>query len=353
MRRLIVLLAFSILGASAALAGDAPPVAEPVAAVGGTTQAAYAIVRISVVADGTTKKQALNFQMGDAIDVKLGPGNLARLQAVAAEKRKKLGLLLNGHFLADVPPLVIGTDEVVFLPTRNDASRGFWDELWGGRLLTPQALSVAIGLEDTSLLVASDGSLSMEPLQGAKAFSLVAGGATLLVLFIFLALKTPIVRDGAKLPGGALPTYSLARTQMAFWFVNVVLAVLIIWAVTGSVPPITTSILGLIGIGTGTALGAALVDQSASDTTTKASKNFLADILTDGTSIALHRFQMIVWTIVLFFIFWGAVWNRLALPEFDNTLLALMGVSAGAYLGFKFPENQTPASNPNPGPKSP
>jgi hypothetical protein len=31
------------------------------------------------------------------------------------------------------------------------------------------------------------------------------------------------------------------------------------------------------------------------------------------------------------------VWNRLALPEFDNTLLALMGISAGAYLGFKFP----------------
>ena len=56
-----------------------------------------------------------------------------------------------------------------------------------------------------------------------------------------LAVTTPLVRDGTRLPGGKLPTYSLARTQMAFWFVNVVLAVLIIWAVTGSVPPITSS----------------------------------------------------------------------------------------------------------------
>jgi hypothetical protein len=48
---------------------------------------------------------------------------------------------------------------------------------------------------------------------------------------------------------------------------------------------------------------------------------------------------MAVWTVVVFFIFWGAVWNKLALPELDSTLLALMGISAGAYLGFKVPEN--------------
>src|SRR5262249_30341103 len=162
----------------------------------------------------------------------------------------------------------------------------------------------------------------------------------LLLLMIFLAVRTTLIRDGAKLQGGALPTYSLARTQMAFWFLNVVLAVLLIWAVTGSVPPITSSVLGLIGIGTGTALGAAVVDQNTDDKAPRPSASFLTDILTDGGVLGLHRFQMLVWTVVLFFIFWGAVWNRLALPEFDNTLLALMGISAGAYLGFKVPENQ-------------
>ena len=314
--------------------------ADGPAAAASSHDDALSVTALAVLADGATKKRSLDFQMGDAIHVTLAPGNLQRLQAAAAARKTKLGLSLNGHFLADVAPLVIGSDELAFIPTRNDASKAFWDELWGGRLLTPQTLSVAVGLEDASILVTSETNLIMEPLQGVKAFSLVAGGVVLLILVILLAVTTPLIRDGARLPGGKLPTYSLARTQMAFWFVNVVLAVLIIWAVTGSVPPITSSALGLMGIGAGTALGAVLLDQNAADSTPRESISFLKDILTDGASIGLHRFQMMVWTVVLFFIFWGAVWNKLALPEFDNTLLALMGISAGAYLGFKFPENQ-------------
>ncbi|HEY7372617.1 MAG TPA: hypothetical protein VIF57_10695 [Polyangia bacterium] len=342
--------------ATAAPAAPAAPAAAPVATPAPAARAVtllpaasapsqnpppLSVAGLSVLADGAAKKQSLNFQMGDAIHVKLAPGNLARLQAAAAERRTKLGLSLNGHFLADVQALVIGADELVFVPSRNDASKAFWDELWGGRLLTPQTLTVAIGLEDASTFVTSETNLLMEPLQGAKAFSLIAGGVLLLILMIALVVMTPLVRDGARLPGGKLPTYSLARTQMAFWFVNVVLAVLIIWAVTGSVPPITSSVLGLMGIGTGTALGAVLLDQhaNAAENPAKESVSFFRDVLTDGATIGLHRFQMLVWTVVVFFVFWGAVWNKLALPEFDNTLLALMGISAGAYLGFKFPEN--------------
>ena len=70
------------------------------------------VAGLSVLADGATKRQSLNFQMGDAIHVELAPGNLTQLQAAAGARRKKLGLSLNGHFLADVPPLVIGTDEL-------------------------------------------------------------------------------------------------------------------------------------------------------------------------------------------------------------------------------------------------
>ena len=121
-----------------------------------------------------------------------------------------------------------------------------------------------------------------------------------------------------------------------------------IWAVTGSTPPITSSVLGLLGIGAGTALGAVIVDHSSPGSTPTASVSFFRDILSDGGTIALHRFQMVVWTVVLFFIFWGAVWSRLALPDFDATLLTLMGISAGAYLGFKFPENQNSTKTASP-----
>jgi hypothetical protein len=38
--------------------------------------------------------------------------------------------------------------------------------------------------------------------------------------------------------------------------------------------------------------------------------------------------------------FVAGVYNSLAMPEFSTTLLALLGISAGTYLSFKFPERQ-------------
>ena len=48
--------------------------------------------------------------------------------------------------------------------------------------------------------------------------------------------------------------------------------------------------------------------------------------------------QNLLWTLVLSAVFVRSVLTRLAMPEFDDTLLALMGISSGAYLGFKLPE---------------
>jgi hypothetical protein len=47
---------------------------------------------------------------------------------------------------------------------------------------------------------------------------------------------------------------------------------------------------------------------------------------------------MVVWTVVLVIVFLVAVGNSVLMPVFDNTLLGLMGISSGTYLGFKFPE---------------
>ena len=50
-----------------------------------------------------------------------------------------------------------------------------------------------------------------------------------------------------------------------------------------------------------------------------------------------HRFQMMTWTLILGVIFIFGVFQQLAMPKFDATLLALMGISSGTYLGFKWP----------------
>jgi len=71
------------------------------------------------------------------------------------------------------------------------------------------------------------------------------------------------------------------------------------------------------------------------------SDGFKNDLLTDVNGITLHRFQMVVWTIVLGAIFLIGVYRDLAMPKFSMRLLALMGISALTYLGFKIPERQT------------
>ncbi len=50
---------------------------------------------------------------------------------------------------------------------------------------------------------------------------------------------------------------------------------------------------------------------------------------------------MLLWTVSLGLVFIVGVYQKLAMPEFDATLLALMGISSGVYLGFKIPEKQT------------
>jgi hypothetical protein len=71
-----------------------------------------------------------------------------------------------------------------------------------------------------------------------------------------------------------------------------------------------------------------------------ASRGFLQDILGDANGYSFHRFQIFAWTIILGIIFVSSVYNSLTMPQFSATLLGLMGLSSGTYIGFKFPEDK-------------
>jgi hypothetical protein len=238
-----------------------------------------------------------------------------------------------------------------------------------------------------------------------------------LIAFLALARHTHIIRDPAapRRPDGQRP-YSLARGQMAFWFFLVIASYFFLWIVTGDMDTLNPSVLGLIGISAGTALGSAFVDAAKPAPTSSSGnppivdvtrphvevlaelkqlqadtqqelealqkartlitpsdkqalddneqqqnevrerlanyrwqsvyfawptwKGVMHDLLAENNVISFHRFQIFVWTLILGIMFVASVYNELAMPEFSATLLGLLGISAGTYIGFKLPESK-------------
>jgi hypothetical protein len=238
-----------------------------------------------------------------------------------------------------------------------------------------------------------------------------------LIAFLALARYTHIIRDPAapRRPDGLRP-YSLARGQMAFWFFLVIASYFFLWIVTGAMDTLNASVLALIGISAGTALGSAFIDaakpvsvgspgnqpivdvtrphlevlaelkqlradtQKELETLQKARtlispsdkqaldenerqqnevrkrlanyhwqsayfawptwRGVMYDLLAENNKISFHRFQIFVWTLILGIMFVVNVYGELAMPEFSATLLGLLGISAGTYVGFKLPESK-------------
>jgi ABC-type Mn2+/Zn2+ transport system permease subunit len=70
------------------------------------------------------------------------------------------------------------------------------------------------------------------------------------------------------------------------------------------------------------------------------SQGWLTDILSDEHGISFHRLQMAAWTCAMVGVFLVEVWRTFAMAEFDAMTLALLGISSGTYIGFKFPERR-------------
>ena len=290
-----------------------------------------------------------------------------------------------------------------------------WTDLLGTPKGTRRPVTFSVGLENQSPFDSVFDESKPLPLTIVSpvygVISLVVVFVTL-ILFLWLARTTNLIREPGPCPvPGKLRPYNLGRAQMAFWFFLIYASYLVIWLITDALDTITPSLLGLMGISAGTALGEALIDsgklnardeqlqsltgekqsleQSIPELQSQAnslnsranltpedtanrdslnkqlqdsrtrlaqitqqiqtltpsassgvSKGFLTDILSDSAGYSFHRFQIFAWTIVLGIIFVSSVYNKLTMPEFSATLLGLMGISSGTYIGFKFPENK-------------
>jgi hypothetical protein len=294
-------------------------------------------------------------------------------------------------------------------------NKNVWIDLLGAPDAVRKPVALSVGLEDGTMFDTVHDPTNpvhltvISPVYGFVALLIV--GATL-ILLVWLATRTNIIREPGPPPAlGKRRPYNLGRAQMAFWFFLIYASYVTIWLITGALDTITASLLALMGISAGTALGEAMIDNGkdtaqttqmqdltaqklaleqsipqtqaqldaaneaastaltdqsnrealnrqliesrtrlgqidqqlrtlSSEQPPNVSGGFLRDVLSDSSGYSFHRFQIFAWTIVLGIIFVSSVYNSLSMPEFSTTLLGLMGLSAGTYIGFKFPEQK-------------
>lgn len=319
----------------------------------------------------------------------------------------------------------VGLTCLGFTLTYNEKTKAAWMRLLNEPVFS-RNVSITVGFENgeemDSYIVGDEGKAPENQFYLTVIPHRTAFGALIIIAalfaFFWLAKHTHIVRDTTA-PGrpDGLKPYSLARAQMAFWFFLVIAAYFFIWIVTGDMDILNSSVLGLIGISAGTALGSAFVDagkpesvdapgnvpivdvtkphlkvvaeldnlrketQKELETLQKARakispsdkqqldtnereqgkirarlssyrwqtayfawpqwKGVMYDLLAENNLISFHRFQIFVWTLVLGLMFVVNVYQDLAMPRFSATLLGLMGISAGTFIGFKLPETKS------------
>jgi hypothetical protein len=252
----------------------------------------------------------------------------------------KLILFLNDRPMKGLYPVAVNQEYgyLDFRLQRNGENASVWNELvereknwkWGE---VSRILPASAGMEG-GVALPSHASFKMLFLPRVE-FLFIAGFAIFsLGVLIVLGRRTTLLKDSGTSP------YSLSRTQMAVWTWLVINAYLFLYIMTHDPGvDIPASMLGLLGISATTYLAAAMVDRGSPDASPEPSYGFIRDIA-GGSSVSLHRLQMIGWTLVLSLAFIAQVLNKMSIPDFNPTLLGLMGLSAGTYIGFKFPENQ-------------
>lgn len=341
--------------------------------------------------------------------VKLKVVHFDVLEKEAAQSGKMIVPYFNDIAFEGIPVVRQGADSVKFYLVRDEESSQSWHDLLVKRKgFTSTQVAVSIGLVDGKAIESNVSDIKFVFVRTFAIYACVLLLAGLIAAFLYLAVKTNLIRDSGPKPQieGKLKPYSIGKTQMAFWFFLVISSYLILWILTGKTSEITSSVLILMGISSATALGATAIDTNKlnvlkgkvdktkqevkpiderieetrrilDDQNTpksvsekeellsnlqklktkkeemnetqntqptflagRISKSFFEDVLSDNTGFSFHRFQILAWTLVLGIIFIREVLSNLQMPEFDDTTLALMGISSGTYIGFKFPEQQ-------------
>lgn len=294
----------------------------------------------AVAAVSSTNADSHRVYLGDWVVVSVC--HLQQLLATADAAQVPLTLYVEGRDTGNEPAGIdIESGTLTFILERNEGNRDLWRPFLYDPLFDPEvSLRLSVGMKGERPLPRTTGANMTIRLRKVwvdwSTWLWLGMLAAIAVVILLAAARTDMLRDRPA-TDGVRHTYSLARSQMAWWFFLTVISYSFIWLITGDRDTIPPSLLGLMGISAATALVAAAIPDKK-ETVARSSKSWWRDIVEDESgAVALDRLQIVVWTVVLSGIFLTSVVWELTMPEFGTTLLALMGISSGTYVGFKLP----------------
>ena len=327
-------------------------------------------------------------QLGDRLRVVVD--SLQAAIAAHQVEAKNLILSLNGYVMRGIPS-ERAQDTLIFTLERGDSSRAAWAALLGSPKARIRQMLVGIARPDGVGVPwanpAAARSIKFRLFTMMRFFLAVALAAGLLARVLFLVTKRRMageIRQPLKLDTTGFvikvdepqPAASLGQLQLLWWTYLIVCGFLFIWLLTGDYNGIVTSqalvLMGLSAATTAIAKGVgeahsshALrridelsqngrvpaatapqkteIQQLIGRTGKRTDKRFWHELFAADGGLNIQRVQFGIWTAVLGVAWVFAVYKRLSFPEFEPTLLTLMGISAGTYATLKVTERQPTA----------
>ncbi|GAB3848346.1 hypothetical protein GCM10028822_11090 [Hymenobacter terrigena] len=239
--------------------------------------------------------------------------------------------------------------KVIFHLTRHQSTNPYWNVVYSSPWEFAHPAKIGLGYDDrviTNLYPQESIRLKLvRPVALAVALAVVA---LLALAIVLLAHKSWLLRNAVPnwtSPAGKEPMFSLAKSQLAWWTFLVLASYLLIYCVTGEMTNISTTTLELLGISAGTAGLGSLLGQPAANALAPPpppSRGWWLDMLTDDQGVSIHRLQQVAFTLLLGYLFVRTVYKTVALPEWNENEILLLGISSATYLGLKSQENKTP-----------
>lgn len=351
---------------------------------------------------------------GDEIIVEMD--SLNKLNEFSLRVNKQIHLFLNSIEMKGIvgkttmiPDDRGGFKEVlIFMLKRNELTNPSWKELIDRnnfKLIGINTFKLSVGIEGEKEQKSIVTGFRFSTMRSSQFWIMITFIVLVFWLPLFVLAKKSSILCEPQITGEKKykPPYSLALTQMAFWYVLIMSSTVFIYMINKEAPSLNKTALVLMGISTITGVVAnsmntnkkveeknklieyqnekqvleshlnelelnlgkentaeyseglkkdilkskdrikelnLLISEAENVKSIDKHKSFIKDILSDSNGVSLHRFQIVGWTVALGVVYIIMVLKNIVLPEFDDTLLALMGISSGAYLGFKIPEQK-------------